>query len=153
MSKTFLAAVLVLLTATATWAEPVQSKYEDALVAVALASAKVPTDKAVSKADKSTGELIGTVVEALNLGSVCGVKATFLTLAVKKPYNFTIPAGATCAGKLASTCLGLRPGSRVRLQGIISSIPDVTADGFNACNPTTWEFLPAFAFSVTKVER
>src|SRR4051794_27506204 len=103
--------------------------------------------------DKATGELIGTVAQVLDLGTVCGVRATFVVLAVKKPYPFVAPAGVTCPGNsLAAACRGLRVGQRVRFQGNIGAVPDPTTAGFVTCDPDTWErFQPAFAFGVTKV--
>jgi hypothetical protein len=110
--------------------------------------------KAVPRSDKDTVELIGTVAEAYSITDPCSgnpVRVVWVTSRAA-PLN---PVGGGCAGPSFSACASLKPGQRVRLQGILLTLPDPTTPGFNACDPGTW-FLPQAplqTFLVTKVTK
>lgn len=142
---------VLLISGVATAAEnPLPSR--SSLSAAAFASSSQPAKAAVPKADKATGELIGTVAEVRELGSICGIQSVIVWVVTTKPYNFPVSAAAVCAGNTLSSCRSLVPGRRVRLQGVISPAPDSTTPGFSPCDPGTWEFItPSYGFGVTKV--
>jgi hypothetical protein len=114
---------------------------------VSVAAAKVP------KADKSSADVVGTVGFVVDAGFVCGQRAAIAVLAVKIGGNL-YPLDGICVGGAASTCLALKPGARVRLQGVLTPVVDVNAPGYVPCDPSTYEYLPAVtAFGVTKITK
>ena len=116
--------------------------------------AAVITAPAVPSKDKSAGELVGKVVGVVDLGFVCGVRATFVELSIKGILPYAMPAAAICPGNLAATCRAFRPNQRVRLLGKLATVPDPEQPGYQACNPRSWvDFLPAYGFGVTSVPR
>jgi hypothetical protein len=130
---------------------PVQAQEFEAAASVAAAHGL----KAVPRSDKSSGELIGTVRSATDLGAICGVRQTFVVLDLKGLLPYSVPAAVYCAGgSLPGQCLALRPGQRVRFQGRLLPVADPNRPGFVACNPNTWTvFLPMMAFGATGVTK
>lgn len=108
--------------------------------------------KAVPKVDKSTAEVVGSVQQTQSV-TACGTTATMITLSV----NGLLPGGGvpvtgTCSGPLARACKNLRVGSRIRLQGLMAPLPDPTQDGFDVCDPDTWQFFTVLQqFVVLKI--
>lgn len=108
------------------------------------ASAQAEARKVPGK-DKNYVELIGTVLGGVAV-EVCGVPVTQVVLRVGGA-----PLVANCAGGvMANTCGRFREGQRVRLRGQLVLVPDVTAPGFVACDPATWQLLPLATFTATK---
>lgn len=126
----------------------------DLSVANIAAGVRVLTSNAVPRTNKAAGELVGTVNHVSNLGSVCGVQAAIVWVSIPRGPALLTPIGAICAGNTLAACRALAPGRRVQLLGTLAAVPDSTTDGFDPCDPDTWEFVtPAFAFAVTRINR
>lgn len=109
-------------------------------------------EKAVPRGDKDAVELIGTVTEGYSITDPCSGTPIIVVWVASKAAPLS-PVGGGCAGPSFAPCASLRVGQRVRLQGILLTLPDPTTPGFNACDPNTW-FLPPVplqTFLVTKV--
>jgi len=110
--------------------------------------------KGVPRGDKDAVEIIGTVVDAYSITDPCSGNPVRVVWVTSKaaPLN---PVGGGCAGPSFASCASLRPGQRVRLQGVLLTLPDPTSPGFNACDPGTWFLPPAplQTFLVTKVTK
>jgi hypothetical protein len=110
--------------------------------------------KAVPRGDKAAVEIIGTVADAYSITDKCSGSPVRVVWVTSKaaPLN---PVGAGCAGGSFGSCASLHPGQRVRLQGVLVTLPDPTALGFNVCDPSTWllPLGPLETFLVTKVTK
>ncbi len=108
--------------------------------------------KAVPKVDKSAVEVVGTVQQTQSVSS-CGTTVTFISLSVKGLLpGVSLPVTGGCAGSLARTCKNLKVGSRIRLQGLMIPFPDPTQDGFDECDPNTWNYFTVLQeFVVLKI--
>jgi hypothetical protein len=108
--------------------------------------------KAVPKVDKSLAEVVGTVRQAIPL-TECGATGTLIVLGVKGLLpGGEVPVAGFCGGTLNTPCRRLRIGSRIRLQGVMAPVPDPETEGFDPCDPSTWEtFTPLQTFAVTKI--
>lgn len=110
------------------------------------------TQKAVPRVDKSSVEVIGTVQQVFTR-TECGVTGTLVVLNVKGVFpTGGVPVTGVCAGPLSRACKNLKVGSRMRFQGVMTPFPDPTQDGFDVCDPNTWQYFTILqSFTVTKI--
>lgn len=108
--------------------------------------------KAVPATDRSAAEVVGTVRQIIPI-TTCGKAGALLVIGVKGLLpGGEVPVASVCAGTLNTPCRRLRVGSRIRLQGVMGPVPDSETEGFDACDPATWEaFTPFQTFAVTKI--
>ena len=91
-------------------------------------------EKAISRTDKMTVDLTGTVIGAYLPADICHTGDTaILYLRVKG-----VPVAIACFGPAFPACVALAPGKRVRAVGTLAFAPDASDPAFNPCDPNTW---------------
>jgi hypothetical protein len=159
MKRLVLVAVVAVLLAFPALSVSEELTVEGAAIAHAASQAAVivrgVADQAkVPRGDKDSVEIIGTVADAYSITDPCSGNPVRIVWVSSKaaPLN---PVGGGCAGPSFATCASLLVGQRVRLQGILLTLPDPTTSGFNACDPGTWFLPPAplQTFLITKVTK
>lgn len=119
---------------------------------VAAARQALIEEKAVSRTDKITVDITGVLADsAVFSGDGCDyqpVELLALFLRVKGQW-----ISAFCHPSALNSCLSLRLGQRVRVQGVLIAAPDVLHPDFNPCDQSTWFVGPINFLFATKITK
>ncbi len=114
---------------------------------------KLADEKAVSRTDKLTVDITGTIQHrTVYSEDSCGYGAwgdvVVLFMWVEERW-----VSVACAGSPLRACASTRPGQRIRVRGTLFAAPDFLDPDFDACDPDTWFVGPVNFIFATKVTK